>query len=67
MTTRLSRLGTLLVGGALLGACAQLIGLSDYDEQGAAGESGEGSGAKGGSAGKGGQALEMVKTERISV
>lgn len=49
MRTRLSRFGTLVVCGAALGACAQLIGLNDYDEQGGAGESGQASGAKGGS------------------
>jgi len=55
MTTRLSRLGTLVVCGAMLGACSQLIGLNDYDE-GAAGEGAGGSGAKGGATqgGKGG-------------
>jgi hypothetical protein len=54
--TSFSRLGTFVVCGALLGACAQLIGLSDYDEQGGAGESGDGSGAKSGSSAQGGLA-----------
>lgn len=56
MTVRLSRFGTLVVCGALLAACSQLIGLNDYDEEGTAGESGEGSGAKGGAAAQSGMA-----------
>jgi len=56
MTARLSRFGTLLVCGALLGACEQLIGLNDYDEAETAGEDGQGSGAKGGASAQGGKA-----------
>jgi len=60
MTVRLSRFGTLVVCGVLLGACAQLIGLNDYDEEGGAGQSGEGSGAKGGASAQGGVAGSSV-------
>jgi hypothetical protein len=53
---RLPRLTTLLVSTFLLGACAQLIGLSDYEkvndaDAGEDGNGGRGSGGKGGSAG----------------
>jgi hypothetical protein len=47
---KLPRLGTLVVFGGLVGACAQIIGLNNFeeDDQASAGESGE--------SGKGGQA-----------
>ena len=57
---RLPRLGSLIVSSLLLGACAQLIGLSDYDsvpgDDSDAGEDSGGRGGKGGKAGSAGQA-----------
>ena len=56
MTTRLPRLGTLVVLGSLIGACSQLIGLNDFDktEEGGAGEGSGGKGGKGGTSGSSG-------------
>jgi len=62
MTARLPRLGTLVVMGALVGACAQIIGLNDYDKTdgGTGGGAGKGgsSGSGGSSAGRGGTGME---------
>jgi hypothetical protein len=52
--TRLPRYGALLVSGLLLGACAQLIGLSDYESVSDDDDAGEDGGGKAGSSGKGG-------------
>ncbi len=52
--TRLFRLGPVLTACLALGACAQLVGLDKFDENGEAGSSG--SSGKGGSSGRGGSA-----------
>ena len=48
--------GTLLVSGLLLGACAQLIGLSDYEETSGPDDAGEDGGGRSGNAGSAGRA-----------
>jgi hypothetical protein len=66
MTTRLPRLGTLVVLGSLIGACSQLIGLNDFDEQdGTGGENEHGTGgnaAKGGAGGSSGNGTSGTGT-----
>ena len=60
--TRLTRIGPLVAASVLLGACAQLIGLNQFDStDGAAGETGA-SGGKGGKGGSGGDAGSAVAT-----
>jgi len=57
--TRLPRIGPLVAASVLLGACAQLIGLNQFDStDAAAGEGGAHAGGKGGGGGTAGKAVD---------